>query len=384
MTAITRNFPSWIAATVLSLMCCAHADADGINNPGCPLSGCTMVFPAGGGLTLAEPSVSLSASVKMFYGDATNFPEVTSELIFQNNVGGRNVLDLYNLNSTGYSAMVFLGDQNASCGNAGQWAAGAIGVGNSGSGTPWAESLYIEASCYTGSPHTNPPMPFKIVQTGYLNSTYGSYVRQEFDNAGHIIFHNLNGFNDIYYDSLNGWLGWRRTPQAQVDINLSGGTSSDRAVFSDGNGDHSAYFSAGYAVNFLTAASNQLQVAKTSVSRFGLSVDGTSNVSSDRRASVVDLDNSNHVPLAINLSGTDIVGFGGASTGNLFTSANAGILGVGTVLEARLGDNSGFAFLQGKLKTDTAYIAGTTAAAGYLTFYDSTGTAYKVNACTGC
>jgi hypothetical protein len=51
-----------------------------------------------------------------------------------------------------------------------------------------------------------------------------------------------------------------------------------------------------------------------------------------------------------------------------------------TTLQARLADDSAFAPLQGKLTTDAAFTAGPTAATGYLTIYDSTGTAYKVNA----
>jgi hypothetical protein len=38
----------------------------------------------------------------------------------------------------------------------------------------------------------------------------------------------------------------------------------------------------------------------------------------------------------------------------------------------------GFAFIQGKLKTDNAYTAGTVVPTGYITIYDSTGTAYRV------
>lgn len=38
----------------------------------------------------------------------------------------------------------------------------------------------------------------------------------------------------------------------------------------------------------------------------------------------------------------------------------------------------GFAFIQGKLKTDNAYTAGVLVPTGYITLYDSTGTAYRV------
>jgi hypothetical protein len=49
-----------------------------------------------------------------------------------------------------------------------------------------------------------------------------------------------------------------------------------------------------------------------------------------------------------------------------------------TTLQARLADDSAFASVQGKLTTDTAYTATTIVPTGYLTLYDSTGTAYRV------
>ena len=52
-----------------------------------------------------------------------------------------------------------------------------------------------------------------------------------------------------------------------------------------------------------------------------------------------------------------------------------------TTLQARLADDSAYAPIQGKLTTDTAYTAGSAGAAtGYIVIYDSTGTAYKVEA----
>jgi len=49
-----------------------------------------------------------------------------------------------------------------------------------------------------------------------------------------------------------------------------------------------------------------------------------------------------------------------------------------TTIQARLADDSAFAPLQGKLTTDTAYTATPVVSTGYITIYDSTGTAYKV------
>ncbi len=49
-----------------------------------------------------------------------------------------------------------------------------------------------------------------------------------------------------------------------------------------------------------------------------------------------------------------------------------------TYLQARLGDDSAFTNIQGKLTTDTAYTATVVTPTGFLTLYDSTGTAYRV------
>jgi hypothetical protein len=51
-----------------------------------------------------------------------------------------------------------------------------------------------------------------------------------------------------------------------------------------------------------------------------------------------------------------------------------------TTLQVRLGDDSAFTAIQGKLTTETAYTAGAPTATGYLVVYDSNGTAYKVPA----
>jgi hypothetical protein len=83
----------------------------------------------------------------------------------------------------------------------------------------------------------------------------------------------------------------------------------------------------------------------------------------------------------INQNGARIFGFdsGLFLLGAAYSSANPAIKRNGTELQARLADDLAFTFIQGKLKTDTAY-TGTVVAAttGYITIYDSTGTAYRV------
>ena len=64
--------------------------------------------------------------------------------------------------------------------------------------------------------------------------------------------------------------------------------------------------------------------------------------------------------------------FGG--TTNLFPAIKRS----STTLQVRLADDTAFAPIQGKLTTDTAYTGTVVAATGYITIYDSTGTAYRV------
>lgn len=60
------------------------------------------------------------------------------------------------------------------------------------------------------------------------------------------------------------------------------------------------------------------------------------------------------------------------------TASNAAIKASGTTVVAKLGDDSDYAFLQGKLQTLNTAAAGTFTPDRYLILYDSTGTAYKV------
>ena len=60
------------------------------------------------------------------------------------------------------------------------------------------------------------------------------------------------------------------------------------------------------------------------------------------------------------------------------TSAFPAIKRSSTTIQARLADDTAFAPIQGKLTTDTAYTATVVAATGYITIYDSIGTAYRV------
>ena len=75
-----------------------------------------------------------------------------------------------------------------------------------------------------------------------------------------------------------------------------------------------------------------------------------------------------------NNAGTD---FGRLQLGGT-TSAFPAIKRNGTGIDIVLADNSAFAPVKGKITTATAYTATVVAATGYITLYDSTGTAYRV------
>jgi len=85
----------------------------------------------------------------------------------------------------------------------------------------------------------------------------------------------------------------------------------------------------------------------------------------------------------VNSTVTQITSAGDFSTTGLIclggtTSSNAAIKGSGTTVVAKLGDDSDYAFLQGKLQTLNTAAAGTFTPDKYIILYDSTGTAYKV------
>jgi hypothetical protein len=60
------------------------------------------------------------------------------------------------------------------------------------------------------------------------------------------------------------------------------------------------------------------------------------------------------------------------------TNAFPALKSSSTTLQARLADDSGFASVQGKITTEAPYTATPIVPTGYVTIYDSTGTAYKV------
>jgi len=87
------------------------------------------------------------------------------------------------------------------------------------------------------------------------------------------------------------------------------------------------------------------------------------------RLDLVDASSGSYNNLALNA-----IFFGGV------TSSFARIDSSGTILRARLADDSNFATYQGQLRTHSDYVAGAPSPTGYIVLYDAAGTAYKVPA----
>jgi hypothetical protein len=130
------------------------------------------------------------------------------------------------------------------------------------------------------------------------------------------------------------------------------------------------------AGHLLGAADSQFDIGASSANR-----PRNVYVSQSIRANAFQLNGLSHVYSTVNgniglydnnLTSFNLLQFGG--TTNLFPALKRST----TTLQARLADDLAFAPIQGKLTTDTAYTGTVVAATGYITIYDSTGTAYRV------
>jgi hypothetical protein len=84
------------------------------------------------------------------------------------------------------------------------------------------------------------------------------------------------------------------------------------------------------------------------------------------------------VAIAVNGSNKWIFNYDGLLCGGGTTASFPALKRSTTTLQARLADDTAFAPIQGKLTTDTAYTGTVVVATGYITIYDSNGTAYRV------
>jgi hypothetical protein len=129
--------------------------------------------------------------------------------------------------------------------------------------------------------------------------------------------------------------------------------------------------SSGSAQNALFTA---LTIASTTDATFANAVNAgaTSHIGFSSRSRL-----SSPADGVIRFSNNALADFGRLQFGGT-TSSFPALKRSSTTLQARLADDTAFASVQGKLTTDTAYTATIITPTGYLTLYDSTGTAYRV------
>jgi hypothetical protein len=148
-----------------------------------------------------------------------------------------------------------------------------------------------------------------------------------------------------------GRLNWGGTTNAFPSIKRNGTFLECRLA------DDSAR--CGIRMDYIVTAANGVGMELTAASATGINMTPTAD----------------GVMLLTNYAGTSfsILNLGPATSSFVAIKRNS------QTITARLGDDSAYSLLQGKLRTETAYAAGVVAPTGTITIYDSTGTAYRVS-----
>ena len=147
-------------------------------------------------LPLSFSDASSGGAAKFWYDQTFYHPY---ELLLSVSKDHSNVLAIQNT-STGtnpFSCMIFRANDGIE--------RGSIGYGNATCNAPFTSCTFLEASYYTGSAHTTPPVPFRIIQTGYVGGVYGSYLRMEFGSDGTIHSYLPDGATMVWQQLASGW-----------------------------------------------------------------------------------------------------------------------------------------------------------------------------------
>jgi hypothetical protein len=199
----------------------------------------------------------------------------------------------------------------------------------------------------------------------------------EIDTSGHFISRSTNTYD----------IGTSTTVAAPRNIFAGSGITAGGNIYSNGGDLVVSDTKAMYWTNrsFLKSPSDgAFQVLNYAQTQSFTITAGASNLATfngDVKANRFNLGNgsqiadvSDGVVRLSTAAGTD---FGRLNFGPA-TSSFPAIKRSSATLQARLADDSAFAFIQGKHQTDTNYTAGALVPTGYITLYDATGTAYRV------
>jgi hypothetical protein len=338
----------------------------------------TISFVAAGAAMLTLADVGAGGSTAFAY--PTSGASTTAELTLTNNLSGLNVLVVKNSHASGFSAIAFRGSDGVE--------RGAFGFGNASTGAPFTSTTYFEASYYDGSAGSTKPPPLSLVQTGWMSSNvnpntggYSQYIRLSFDADGNWAFYRpepsthgvatlrqlRTGQTYLFANPTSddsGVFGIRADSTSQS--NVSTATSNSSLIRLEQLGNAAAFLI--YNDTAFTNADGMFRIhldnASASAPALTLRHDGTgpwfglqANNSNTNVLTVAYASGASVFTAtgSISLVPTGVVGFGG------LTSSFPALKRSSAVLQARLGDDSGFAALQGALRTAVNAVTGLTA-----------------------
>ncbi len=267
---------------------------------------------------------------------------------------------------------------------AGSYNIAAVGVNNSNQYGIYYDSFTTGVGFVIGGGHT-----FSVIAGAVINRS-DAYFGWESSGSGN--------FNTTYdtrlYRDATGTLAQRNGTAAQR-FNLYGtytsGTSYER-LFAEYNSAGTA-FRIGTEKGSVGGTARALEFQTDGVTRLTISTAGVAtftglvNLGSNGILQTRYINNGNNTvsmfDFVADATGTATFAVAGSAPFLRFGGTSPSYPAIkrsSTTLQARLADDTAFAPMQGKITTDTAYTAGDPATTGYLTVYDSTGTAYKIPA----
>ena len=201
-------------------------------------------------------------------------------------------------------------------------------------------------------------------------------------------------FGNIHFANGTGgysnlWMGSISTPLTLSASNYTLANDGTNTIINGGSGGLFFHVSAQAHWNiqnstghFLCASDNSRDIGASGANRPRNVYVGSDVICGSLRAVNINTANNSHTVLTFTNSSDNLLFASGQTSSRInfcgTTNLFPAIKRSSTTLQARLADDSAFAPIQGKLTTDTAYTATVVAATGYITIYDSIGTAYRV------
>ncbi len=160
-------------------------------------------------------------------GSATQWKFDSDPNSSQGRISNNNLANTFEIRNTAVgngsqASFTFVDNSSNNSGNGAERMA--MGYQNQGLGV-FAERNYIESSNDPQGSTTNAPTPFAFIQTGFLNSSYGSHLRYLFDSDGSYKLYDIAGNQQITLPPLSsgGTLSFGGTTVASINVNSATG-----------------------------------------------------------------------------------------------------------------------------------------------------------------